>query len=266
MKSDYNDKKAARLERYETLAAKNEQLAKDKAKYASEIAACIPMGQPILVGHHSEKRHRNTLDKIHNTFGASVKADEKAAYYRDKADSLLNGTAISSDDPDAVDKLEEKLETLMATQQLYRSINVIVRNKKMEALGKIEALQALGLSNDTANKLLLPGHCCGAGIAHYKLANNSANIRRIKQRIEYLKKLQAIVYQEVEINGVKLVVDPDENRVMVYFKGKPNDSIRCEMRANAFRWAPTKGAWVRQLSQYAIDRVKAILNKIPELK
>ncbi|MGH7327645.1 MAG: DUF3560 domain-containing protein, partial [Polyangiaceae bacterium] len=32
---------------------------------ARERADRIPFGQPILIGHHSEKRHRRDLERIH---------------------------------------------------------------------------------------------------------------------------------------------------------------------------------------------------------
>src|SRR5262245_17265579 len=33
------------------------------------MAAAIPFGQPILVGHHSERRDRSYRARIHDTFG-----------------------------------------------------------------------------------------------------------------------------------------------------------------------------------------------------
>lgn len=51
------------------------------------MASVIPMRQPILVGHHSEGRNRRYREKIWNTTGKSVKAQGKAGYYADKAES-----------------------------------------------------------------------------------------------------------------------------------------------------------------------------------
>lgn len=56
-------------------------------KRAKDMASVIPFGQPILIGHHSEKRDRNYRDKIHNTFDKSFKLQEKAAYYEQKAEN-----------------------------------------------------------------------------------------------------------------------------------------------------------------------------------
>lgn len=72
MKNDYFEKKEARLERFKTLAGSNEKLSISLANKSNEMASVIPMGQPILVGHHSEKRDRNYRNKIHNTMASRL--------------------------------------------------------------------------------------------------------------------------------------------------------------------------------------------------
>jgi hypothetical protein len=51
------------------------------------MASIIPFGQPILGGHHSEKRDRNYRDKIHNTYGKAFELQDKVGYYKDKAET-----------------------------------------------------------------------------------------------------------------------------------------------------------------------------------
>ena len=41
---------------------------------ARDMASIIPFGQPILVGHHSEKRDRNYRGRIHKKFERSFEA------------------------------------------------------------------------------------------------------------------------------------------------------------------------------------------------
>lgn len=45
---------------------------------AEQISSFIPFGQPILVGHHSEKRHRRDLDRIHRATDTAI-AEYKTA-------------------------------------------------------------------------------------------------------------------------------------------------------------------------------------------
>lgn len=73
-----------RADRMETRVEKNEQESTNRYNQAHEIASWIPPGQPILVGHHSEKRHRAALEKIDNNMRKSIEADEKAKYYANR--------------------------------------------------------------------------------------------------------------------------------------------------------------------------------------
>lgn len=64
MKSDYEEKRARRQERYEALAERFRNESTERFARFQRIAKFIPPGQPILVGHHSEKRHRSDLNKM----------------------------------------------------------------------------------------------------------------------------------------------------------------------------------------------------------
>ncbi len=51
-------------------------------------------------------------------------------------------------------------------------------------------------------------------------------------------------------------------RVQFIFDGKPDEETRELLKANGFRWAPSQGAWQRQLTQAgkaAAERVKRAL-------
>ena len=46
------------------------------------------MGQPILVGHHSEGRHRRDLKRIDNNMRKSVEESEKVDYFQSRVSTL----------------------------------------------------------------------------------------------------------------------------------------------------------------------------------
>lgn len=262
MKSNYEERKANRLEAFQNLAAKNEALSTELFNQSDKMASVIPMGQPILIGHHSEKRDRNYRAKIHNKMSQSVEAAKKAKYYEDRAESLLNGTAISSDDPNALDKLQTKLENLLKLQELYKAINKIVRSKKSD-VEKVAQLVEIGVKEQTAIKVLDKSNFGGPGIPSFKLTNNNAVINNTRKRVEHLTKIAAMQSSEEEINGVKLVVSVEDNRVQIFFPGKPSEDVRHRLKANGFHWSPSVGAWMRQISNSAIYYAKDILKNIP---
>lgn len=70
-------------------------------------------GQPILRGHYSEQKHLRTQSQLDGAFSRATKEIEKAEYYKEKAKSVGKG-GISSDDPDAITKLEVKVAELQA--------------------------------------------------------------------------------------------------------------------------------------------------------
>jgi len=62
--NDFEAKRAARIERMKARAERIARAGAARLDAARQRANFIPMGQPILVGHHSEQRHRRDLEKI----------------------------------------------------------------------------------------------------------------------------------------------------------------------------------------------------------
>jgi hypothetical protein len=56
--------------------------------------------------------------------------------------------------------------------------------------------------------------------------------------------------------GFEITDDATENRVMVTFPGKPSAEIRSKLKAQGFKWSPTRGAWVRMRSAHALAAAK----------
>jgi hypothetical protein len=261
MKTNYEEKRAARLERFQDLAAKNEKKSEDLFKKSSAMASVIPFGQPILVGHHSEQRDRNYRDKIHNTMGRAVDASDKAAYYAKMAENIENNNAISSDNPDAIQLLKNKLALLEKNQELMK----IIKSYKISEADKIIQLMALGLKENIAIESLKPvyGH---PGIPSFTLTNNNANIRNVKMRIAKLENIAKLGTEKIEINGVSLEVNAEDNRVKLFFPGIPSEEIRNKLKHSGFHWSRYEGAWMRQISNAAIFSAKEILNNICQIQ
>lgn len=260
----YEEKQERKRERFEELAQKNRDRSAAEFKKAdlSEGATGIPFGQPILVGHHSEGRHRRTLERADNAMRRSINADKKADYYAGKAAGVGTG-GISSDDPEAVTKLREKIDKAEKAQKFMKACNKIIRsNVKDEA--KILTLRAEGIGEATAKTMLEPDFCGRIGFAPYQLQNNNANIRRMLQRVELLRQAPTET-TETERNGVKIVENADENRIQLIFDGKPPAAVRDILKAQGFRWSRFNMAWQRHLNaagryaaSYAMDSIEAL--------
>lgn len=244
----YEEKQAARRAHYEDKAEAARKQAHSIHARASQMATAIPFGQPILVGHHSESRDRNYRDRIHNTFGKAFAAQDKADYY-DRRAAGVGKAGISSDDPDAIEKLKVQLRKAQRTQDLMKKANALLRKHKNDAQAAVAALVELdGITEATARHLIEPDYAGRAGFPAFELANNSANMRRIAARIKELERAESREAVEKSGDGYIYREDPQENRAMFLFDGKPLKKTRALLKHNGFRWSPTRSAWVRQLT------------------
>ena len=154
---------------------------------------------------------------------------------------------ISADDDLAVEKLEAKLDGLVQSQETMKAVNAYYR--------KHNTLDGCpDLSEDTINKLKasMSRHWREGSppFPSYQLSNNSAEIRRVKQRIEDLKNRSE--YAGWEFDGGRAEANESENRLQLFFDNKPTDDQRSALKHNGFKWAPSQGAWQRQLTKNAI--------------
>lgn len=262
----YEQKQAARKARYEERAEQASAESTSTYNRARGMAQAIPFGQPILVGHHSETRDRNYRDRIHTTYGKAFALQDKAKHYEQKAASVGTG-GISSDDPEAIEKLRAELANVEQAQERMKAANKAIRTHKTEE-ARIAALVAQGLTEAQAAELLKPDFAGRVGFPSYALSNNNANARRIAGRIAELEKRRQRVDVEQEAEGYTYREDTEENRVMFVFPGKPDEATRALLKRHAFKWSPSRGAWVRQLNNAGIwagQEVKKALNALTKV-
>lgn len=259
---NYEEKRLYKIARAEELAAKAEKESDQRYKAAKQISDFIPFGQPILVGHHSEGRHRRDLNRINTNMQKSVEADEKAKYYTDKAARLENNYTISSDDPEATVKLKEKLSKLEKNQEIMKACNKVIKSSKLSDVEKVEQMQQQGLTESQAVKMLEPDFCGRIGFASFNLTNNNANISTVKKRIDQLQRRDAQQTTEKEINGVQIIDNIEDNRLQAFFSGKPSEEIRSKLKHSGFRWSPSSGCWQSYRNQHSKISLENICNSI----
>jgi hypothetical protein len=245
MRKDFDERRAARADRLESRAAAKITEANDRLKAADSIASHIPFGQPILVGHHSEGRHRRDIARIDNNMRKGFALQDEAKDLERRAEAARNNTAIFSDDPNATEKLSAKIERLEARQAMMTAANKLVRKND------VEGLINMGFSPESAAGLLKGDFCGRKGFASYVLSNNGANIRRLKDRLQQQQKLESLETRSETVGGVEIVQNAEINRTQIFFPGKPDDATRGQLKMRGFRWAPSEGAWQRHLSSGA---------------
>ena len=217
----YEEKQAARAERFHALAIKAADESKVAYDYSNRLTSVIPFGQPILVGHHSEGMHRRHIERIHNQMDKSIELADKAEYYERRAEAAENNNSISSDDPDAVTKLKDKLQKL-------ESLRIVIKARPHES---------------------------------WELSNLSGNIATVKKRIEYLESHSKDSTTSKEYGEIKVIDNVDDNRIQVFFPGIPNQDIRDSLKRNGFRWTPSVGCWGAFRGAYRLQLANEIAIK-----
>ena len=165
---------------------------------------------------------------------------------------------ISADDPQAVQKLEKKLESLEKSQETMKAVNAYYRkHKTLDGCPHLPPEELEKLKADMASSW----HLEDKPFATWALSNNSAEIRRVKDRIKSLSQQKEIGFVGWEFDGGKVEANTEANRLQIFFEDKPEEATREALKNNGFRWSPKAGAWQRQLTSnayYAADYVKAI--------
>ena len=156
---------------------------------------------------------------------------------------------ISMDDPQAAAKLEAKLVKLESAQETMKAVNAYFRkNKTLEGCPSLTPEQITKLQQEMAQSWHLDK---SRPYPAYMLSNNNAEIRRIRGRIEQVRQHEDTNFAGWEFDGGRVEANKADNRLQVFFDGKPDEAARDELKANGFRWAPSVGAWQRQLNKNA---------------
>lgn len=93
----------------------------------------------------------------------------------------------------------------------------------------------------------------------FELTSLRGKIKRVQARLEELEKLRAGDAPEVwKFDGGEVVINTDLNRLQIVLDGRPDDNMKQVLKSRGFRWAPSQGAWQRQLTDNAIYAAKIV--------
>lgn len=100
-----------KAERLESAANRAENISNQYYEASNEGKEFLSLGEPIKVGHHSEKRHRALIEGNWNRMAKSVEFSDKAKEYKERAEywKALEGK-IDLSMPESIEYFEYKLE------------------------------------------------------------------------------------------------------------------------------------------------------------
>lgn len=166
------EKRERRAERLREWAAKREERSSADFDAAHAATAGIPFGQPIIVGHYSERRHRNAIAKGDQAMRRAVESSRMAGSMTSRATNIERATehAIFSDDPDARERLEARIAGLEAEREQMKTMNATYRKAHKAELKALSAYQR-------GQAVPFPS---------YAITNIGGNISRLRKRLEDL--------------------------------------------------------------------------------
>ncbi|MCM1296362.1 MAG: DUF3560 domain-containing protein [Muribaculaceae bacterium] len=254
-RQDYQDRREERIDRLEERAAKTQAQSVAAVEQSRALVEHIPFGQPILVGHHSEKGHRRTLERSRSLMDKAVDLGAKAQHQEHRAEAARNNKAISGDDPQALQKLQAKIEAIETFQTKAKAVNAYYRkHKTLDGCPGLEDKERREIEDAWSR-----GWYVGTPYPPYTLSNMNAEKSRLKKRLAQLQAVDEMDHVEIPFDGGEIVTNEEINRVQILFDGKPDEQTRSKLKGYGFRWSPREGAWQTQRTPQNLRRACDLL-------
>jgi len=248
-RADYEERREARKERLQDRAEMHRAREMDASRRAFAAVEGIPFGQPNIRGALTPAIKRSDAASR-----VAMREAEAATRAEDALEAAERNTAISSDDPKALDKLREKLAKMERMREDIKEANKLCRGKDRAAA---EAkLRELGVEEESWGEML-DGRW--KGFPGYVLSNLTGNIARVKERIGQLERRATEAPPEGwEFDGGKVVANVEANRLQVVFKERQDEETTRKLKANGFRWSRWEKAWQRMLTPAAVRAAREL--------
>ena len=207
-------------------------------------------------GNFNNRRHQKMNDYEHSSRKRFEEWKEKVLKRVNRQQRLTGW--------DEVERLQNKLDTLVEAQEKMKAVNKIVRNSKLSESEQRDELEALGIPEKIISAVMTePKYSFQKkGFQSYSLSNNLAKIKATEQAIERHTMMATSEDTEIVFNGGKVVKCNTDERMRIYFDDIPDKVTRNLLKSNAFKWSPKNQAWQRQLTPNCERATKRIIEEL----
>ena len=170
-----------------------------------------------------------------------------------------DGSSIQSDDPNADEKIENKIASLEKQRDEMKAINKLIRKYFKNGSPEISPNNLVEFKNILRTEFkmsekqivhLMEPNYAGkiAGFEKWQLQNLGANINRYKKRITEVEKTNSKSIDHKFENGIRVIIS-DDQKICIYFGFKPSEEIRTLLKEKAFKFSRNRdNAWVRKFT------------------
>lgn len=251
----YHDKLDGLLDRYaRRLAEWTNDYNRNQASYPSQFISGA--GNYNMKKHEKQMSREGTLWNEYNEIKAIL----------NKIEAVGTG-AVDLADPHAREMLADQLQKLQSKLDESKALNAYYRkHKSFDGFPGLTADAAAKLTADFADTCQ---RCPWVKhpIPDYKLTSLRGKIKRVQARLDELDKRTEQAEQPAEstkFSGGEIVRNLEADRLQILFDEKPDEETRSLLKSNGFRWAPSQGAWQRQLTENGIRAAKRVMEEIAQ--
>ena len=184
----------------------------------------------------------------------------EAADLLERIRSYAYSAPVTSRDPEALAALNKKLK-----DEKQKHDHMIAVNKYFRQFGTVEGCEGVGPCEQAMIEGRMKQWGDRAPFLSWQLSNSMARIHRLEERIKEVKAAAEAKANPVEITELPGVTYHENSalmRVQLIFEGKPEPDIRGILKAHAFHWCPSQGAWQRQLNENGKRAARQVLDEM----
>jgi len=215
-------------------------------------------------GNFPVERNRKRLQTQMKRWDEVVEIQEKAIKYTKKA--LKEQSVVDRGGAKIV--AQDELAQAKASLEMMKSANKIIKNIKLNDEQKVVELVKLpAISTDSARELLKPDYAGRQGFASFSLTSVRGKIKRMEGAVVSKEKnAQEEDRVLLETAGMRIEEHPQDERIRIYFEGKPDAEMRNKLKSNGWKYSPLNSTWQRKNTPNGRYNVKQLFGELQTME
>ena len=251
--ADYEERKAAKIDRLHERAQKaREKGAQMQAEFIGndDIAYWTQPIHNTSAGRAFERQR----ERVRSRFEKGMEVIQTATDYEGRAEAMATNHAISSDDPEAIAKLQAKIDELEKGNEVIKDFNKYWRKHRTAEGWTCKAYpeETEEFKKAVSEEIAYLQESRGWTLEEIQsltrlFGTDTAEIRRCRERIEEIKSRAELVGWSFV--GGEVIANKSEDRYQIIFDEIPDEETRTALKKSGFKWSRKNGAWQRMLNK-----------------
>lgn len=261
--ADYEERKQAKIDRLQERAQKaREQGAQmqDELLHGHDFAYWTQPIHNTSAGRAFERQR----ERVRSRFEKGMEVIQTATDYEDRAEAMATNHAISSDDPEAIAKLQAKIDELEKGNEVIKDFNKYWRKHRTAEGWTCKAYpeETEEFKKAVSEEIAYLQESRGWTLEEIQsltrlFGTDTAEIRRCRERIEEIQSRAELVGWMFD--GGEVIANKSEDRYQIIFDEIPDEETRTALKKSGFKWSRKNGAWQRMLNKNTLREMRYYL-------